>query len=269
MAERRGRMRIAAMSCADCEQHVRAALGRAGARDVEADFRLGEVRFVVDEPVDEGALAGAVRAAGYRPLAVEWEEPGGSETGEPAAARPRRGRGEEYDLAVVGSGGAAFAAAIRARERGARVVMVERGTLGGTCVNVGCVPSKTLLRAGEIYRQAGHHPFAGVATAAQGMDMPALVRQKDELVAELRRRKYEELVDAYGWELVRGEASFADAHTLLVEGSPNRAARILVATGARPAVPDTPGLAEAGYLTSTTAPSLDRVPESVAVIGSG
>ncbi len=66
---------------------------------------------------------------------------------------------ERYDLAIVGSGGGAFAAAIAGTERGARVVMIERGTLGGTCVNVGCVPSKTQLRAGDLLWRAGHHPF--------------------------------------------------------------------------------------------------------------
>lgn len=175
----------------------------------------------------------------------------------------------EYDLAIVGSGGGAFAAAIKGREAGARVVMIERGTLGGTCVNIGCVPSKTLLRAGDIYHHAGHHPFAGIETRAGAVDLEALVGQKDLLVRRLRREKYEDLVAEYGWELVRGEASFTDERTLRVDGDSIRARSFVLATGADPAVPPIAGLAESDYLTSTTALELTRVPESLVVIGSG
>jgi mercuric reductase len=175
----------------------------------------------------------------------------------------------DYDLAIVGSGSAAFAAAIKARSLGARVAMVERGTLGGTCLNVGCIPSKALLRAAETFHSAGHHPFAGIATAALGADLGRMVRQKDELVAGLRQTKYADLVDAYGWDLIAGEARFADEATIDAGGRTLRAGVYLVATGARPAVPAIPGLAEAGYLTSTSALALARVPASLAVVGAG
>src|SRR5437867_1569670 len=99
---------------------------------------------------------------------------------------PRRDD-QVYDLAIIGSGGAAMAAAVTASREDARVVMVERGTIGGTCVNIGCVPSKTLLRGTEIYAQAKHHPFAGLETSAGAVDLPALVQQKDELVRHLRK----------------------------------------------------------------------------------
>jgi mercuric reductase len=261
-------MRVGGMTCADCERHVSSALEGAGASQVEADFRRGLARFTVVGTVDEAALRSAVEAAGYRPLAIEAQgSPDPSAAGK--ARRSPRSRGHRYDLAIIGSGGAAFAAAIAARDAGAAVVMAERGTLGGTCVNIGCVPSKTLLRAGEVYHLAAHHPFAGVATSAGAVDMAALVGQKDELVADLRQHKYADLIEEYGWDLVRGEAAFADAHTLQAGGRRIAASAFLVATGARPAVPDIPGLRGAGYLTSTTALALDHVPESIAVIGSG
>lgn len=120
----------------------------------------------------------------------------------------------DYDLAIIGSGGAGFAAAIRAREAGARVAMIERATLGGTCVNIGCVPSKTLLRAGELYHRAGHHPFAGLHTTGAGVDMSALVGQKDALVQQMRQEKYAALIDHYGWDVIRGEAQFIDERTV-------------------------------------------------------
>ncbi len=175
----------------------------------------------------------------------------------------------EFDLAIIGSGSAAFAAAIQAREAGASVVMIERSTIGGTCVNIGCVPSKTLLRAAEIRARARQHPFPGITTSAGGVDLAALVAQKDALVSTLRQTKYADLIDAYAIELVTGDARFVGRETLVVADTSIRAARFLVATGARPSIPDVPGLAEAAPLTSTSALTLARVPERLVVIGGG
>ncbi|MGH9267153.1 MAG: dihydrolipoyl dehydrogenase family protein, partial [Acidimicrobiales bacterium] len=175
----------------------------------------------------------------------------------------------DYDLAIVGSGGAAFAAAIRASTLGASAVVIERGEIGGTCVNVGCVPSKTLLAAADTFHRAASHPFDGVPTSAGSVDLRALVAQKDELVAGLRKVKYLDLAADYGFEIIHGQASFADRHTLRVDGRVVRARAYLVATGAEPAVPDIPGLREAGCLTSTTAMQLEEVPPRIATIGGG
>lgn len=175
----------------------------------------------------------------------------------------------DYDLAIVGSGGAAFAAAIRASVLGARAAVIERGDVGGTCVNVGCVPSKTLLAAADVFHRAATHPFAGVPTTAGAVDMRALVAQKGELIAGLRQAKYLDLAPEYGFDVVHGEASFADPETLYVDGRRLRAAGYVVATGAEPAVPDLPGLRDAGFLTSTTAMELDELPHRLVVIGGG
>ncbi|MCL4544679.1 MAG: FAD-dependent oxidoreductase, partial [Chloroflexi bacterium] len=171
----------------------------------QADYQRGEVRFTAPAAISQEVLADAIRRAGYQPGDVEAAQPAVWQPG-PHAVQDEKG----YDLAIAGSGGAAFAAAIKAREAGAHVVMIERGTLGGTCVNTGCVPSKTLLRGGELYYQAGHHPFAGIETCPGTVDLAALGTQKDELVQRLRREKYADLVAEYGWDLVRGEASFLD-----------------------------------------------------------
>ena len=177
---------------------------------------------------------------------------------------------ETTDLAIIGSGSAAFAAAIRARDTGARVTMIERAVVGGTCVNVGCVPSKTLLRAGELRHRAAQHPFGGVTTSADGVDLGALVAQKDALVGHLRQTKYVDLIEVYGIEFVHGDARFsAEPGTLLVGDRTVLADRIVIATGARPALPDLPGLAAADPLTSTSALELDRVPDRLVVIGGG
>ncbi len=265
--KRRLRIQIDGMTCTDCEHHVTTALEGVGATDVHASFRRGEALVTVSDDAETEALLAAVAASGYRPRAIHpVTDPPSPQHGR----SPRRSKGPSpYDLAIVGSGGAAFASAIRARDAGASVVMIERGTIGGTCVNIGCVPSKTLLRAAEIHHLAQTNPFTGLNTAAGPARWDAIIAQKDALVSELRQHKYEDLVTDYGWELVHGEAAFADASTLHVGDRSIAAKAFLIATGARPAVPSIPGLAEAGYLTSTTALELRHVPESIAVIGSG
>src|SRR6266851_4133764 len=114
-----------------------------------------------------------------------------------------------YDLAIVGSGGAAFAAAITARDQGASVVMIERGMIGGTCVNSGCVPSKALLAAAQARHVALDPRFPGIATQAGPVDMAALTDGKDDLVAAMRAAKYTGLAADYGWEIIAGTAQFA------------------------------------------------------------
>ena len=124
----------------------------------------------------------------------------------------------DYDLLIIGSGGSAFSAAIKAIEYGAKVAMIERGTVGGTCVNIGCVPSKTLLRAGEINHLAKVNPFTGLQTSAGEVELAPLIKQKDELVSELRNQKYVDLIDEYGIDLIVGEAKFTDEQTVEVNG---------------------------------------------------
>jgi mercuric reductase len=124
----------------------------------------------------------------------------------------------DYDLAIVGSGGAAFGAAIEARRRGARVVMIEEAVVGGTCVNVGCVPSKALLAAATARHVASSDRFAGVATSVGPVDLAALIGQKDALVAEMRQHKYIDLAEVHGFEVLSGYARFKDRTTLTVDG---------------------------------------------------
>nr|WP_219418716.1 mercury(II) reductase [Pseudonocardia nigra] len=173
------------------------------------------------------------------------------------------------DLAVIGSGGAAMAAAIAARQAGKSVVLVEQATLGGTCVNVGCVPSKTLLAAAGARHTALSHPFAGVPTGAGPVDLGALVGQKNELVERLRQAKYADVAAAYGFEVRPGRGRFTDWETLTVDGEPLPAGAYLVATGAEPDRPELPGLDEVNWLTSTSAIELTELPESLVVIGGG
>ncbi|MCY0886141.1 MAG: mercury(II) reductase, partial [Firmicutes bacterium] len=168
-----------------------------------------------------------------------------------------------------GSGSAAFAAAIEAREAGQRVAMVERGTVGGTCVNIGCVPSKWFLRAGEVYQEARLPRFPGVASRVEPPDLGALKAGKDRLVERLRGQKYEDLLADYAIDWIPGEAAFRDPGHVRVNGRELSARAFLIATGARPARPAIPGLEAVPYLDSTAALDRTTVPRRLLVIGAG
>jgi mercuric reductase len=181
-----------------------------------------------------------------------------------------RGAGDlDYDLAIVGSGGGAFAAAIAGRRRELRVVMIERGTIGGTCVNVGCIPSKPLLAAAEARHRATVKRFPGISTDAGPVDFAALIAGKRDIVEGMRKEKYLDLAQGYGIELVDGRACFVDGPALVVDGQRVEAAHYLVATGSEPDIPDISGLSGSEYLTSTTAMELDHLPASMIVLGGG
>jgi len=177
--------------------------------------------------------------------------------------------GGEFDFLVVGGGSAGFAAAIKAAELGARVALAGSGTLGGTCVNVGCVPSKTLIRAAEAQHRRVHHGFRGIPATDGQADWPTVRAEKDALVAELRQSKYWNVLRAYpSITLFQGCATFVSGREVrLASGRTLTAGKIVVTTGASPWAPPIPGLAEAGYLENASAMALDRLPQSLIVIG--
>ena len=178
--------------------------------------------------------------------------------------------GEAFDLAVIGAGSAGFAAAIGGAELGARVALIGHGTLGGTCVNVGCVPSKTLIRAaGTVYQAAAASRFLGLRAHAEVADWAAVIAHKDELVGEMRQTKYADLLPAYDTvAYLEGRARLSERGVAL-NGRELRSDKIVVATGASPAVPPIPGIDDVPTLTSTTAMALERLPKSLLVIGGG
>ena len=178
-------------------------------------------------------------------------------------------------IAIIGSGGAAFAAAIRAVEAGARVTMIERAPIiGGTCVNVGCIPSKIMIRAAEIRHDQAHHRFAGIGGFTTPLHHSALLEQIRAKIDALREAKYATILrNTPEITLLPGSARFDGPHRLLVtddSGIVTRLTpdRILIATGATPMIPPIPGLAGTPFWTSTEALFADALPASLIVIGS-
>ncbi|MGH7955583.1 MAG: FAD-dependent oxidoreductase, partial [Opitutaceae bacterium] len=176
----------------------------------------------------------------------------------------------QQHLVIVGGGGAAFAAALKASSLGAKATIINAGLLmGGTCVNVGCVPSKTLLRAAEALHRARQPPrFSGINTSGRLDDFSAVIRQKRELVERLRQTRYAGVIgDDPNISFRRGRGQLIDAHAVSVNGERIEGDAVLISTGARPAVPAIPGLEHVAFLTNESAFELTALPASLLVVG--
>lgn len=262
------RLTITGMTCDSCADHVREALEHVkGVSGVSVSYPGGtaEIEIALGTPISD--LVEAVRGAGYDARTVDQPGVSGSEeTG--------RYPGKSLRVAVIGTGGAAMAGALKAAERGGRVTVIERGTIGGTCVNVGCVPSKILIRMGHVAHLRRTSPFdSGISPCEPSVDRPRLREQQKARIEELRAAKYETVLEENeNITVIRGEARFKGGHELIVngaDGSQETVAfdRCLVATGASPAVPPIPGLSGTPFWTSTDALDCEEIPRRLAVIG--
>lgn len=177
----------------------------------------------------------------------------------------------EYDLIIIGGGAGAFAAAIKASELGAKTALINEGLpLGGTCVNVGCVPSKALLNAAELVHTAKNHHVPGIEMAVNLADYAAVVADELALVEKLQAGKYEQVLkELANVSLIKGRATFVSPNQIKVGDQQYQAAKFIIAAGSTAIVPEVEGLVEAGYITHVEAMSLKTVPKRLAVIGAG
>lgn len=179
--------------------------------------------------------------------------------------------GRELDLAVIGAGSAGFSAAITAVEAGKRVALIGHGTIGGTCVNVGCVPSKTMIRAAEALHGAkAAERFPGLQGEARVDDWAALVAAKDDLVGTLREKKYADLLPGYEnvTYIDEGPARLVDGGVEVGERKVT-APKIIIATGGQPAVPEIAGVDAVPTLDSAQLLDLKTLPGSLIFLGGG
>src|SRR5712691_9284315 len=175
----------------------------------------------------------------------------------------------KYDLVILGGGAAAFSAAIRADRNGAKALMVDGGTIGGTCVNVGCVPSKRLLAVGDQFFRVANHPLPGLHLEdGWSADFRSVVRSKDRLVSDLRKAKYADvLASLKDVEYVRGHAAFVSPHEVKVGRERYEGDKFVIGTGSSPTIPPVPGIDKVDYLTNVEALSLKERPDSMIVLG--
>ncbi|MBI2004625.1 mercury(II) reductase [Patescibacteria group bacterium] len=186
---------------------------------------------------------------------------------------------QEFNLIIIGGGAGAFASAIRANELKAKTAIINDGLpLGGTCVNVGCVPSKTLLWAGEILHHAKHHGVAGVELEVKSFDFQKVVQDELSLVDKLRQEKYEKVLKSLEYvTLVEGKATFVSENEVEVTRSTSSgqageklsAEKFIIAAGSTANVPEIEGIKEVGFVSHIEALRLPRQPKELVIIGAG
>lgn len=255
-------IQVTGMTCDHCAQSAQDALNALEGVKASVSYDEGMAKVESQGVVDNSQLLKAVESKGYS--ATLLDDDGTAVTGGDSGLH----------IAIVGTGSGAFAAAIKAVERGAQVTIIEGAeVIGGTCANIGCVPSKIMIRAAHIAHVQGHHTFQGLALNAPVIDRKAMVAQQQKMVEGLRHAKYESILESNpGINLVRGMARFKDTNTLIVtksDGSEKEIAadRILLAVGASPSVPDINGLEETPYWTSTEALVAEEIPRHLIVLG--
>ncbi|MGV6858101.1 MAG: mercury(II) reductase [bacterium] len=249
-------IKISGMTCDGCASHARDALNAIEGVVATVSYPRGIATVRMHQPVNSSTLLDAIVAVGYEGEMVSDEE----------AAR--------LHIAIVGTGSGAFAAAIKAAESGARVTLIEGAdVIGGTCVNVGCVPSKIMIRGASVAHLQARHNVEGIEPREPIIDRRAMVAQQQDWVDKLRHAKYESILESHpDISLIRGMARFIDSLTLEVRDQAGEtqsitADRFLLAVGARPNIPDIPGLSDTPYWTSTEALVATTLPRHLIVLG--
>lgn len=258
-------LRIGGMTCANCSQHVVKAIEEVpGVKKVGVPgWQSGTATIIAEGDISLDDLTAAVANAGYSATIEDQVAL------DPTNEEPGDGNNSfDFDLIVIGAGSGGFAAAITASDLGKRVAMINEGTIGGTCVNIGCIPSKTLIRTAEAWHAAGHHPFKGANTQQINLEWATIRDRKDELVRSLRKSKYDDVLAAYPEiTFIQGWAAFQKDGTLRVGKQSYSAGRYVIATGAQPRMLPFPGIEQAQPLNSTTLMDLDELPKSLIVLG--
>lgn len=256
-------LEVHGMTCDSCATHVTNALNSvAGVLSVSVpDWAAGKATVTATEEVNVAGLLSAVKAAGYSAISRSSTDR--------VKKIGANAHNADYDLIVIGTGGGGMAAALKAAELDRSVLIVEAGTIGGTCVNIGCVPSKTLIRAAEVYHKAKNHPFQGIDIQTNGVDWNKVIEQKDGLVEELRHQKYETVLAANSERiaLVKGRAKLHNGGVTVNNEHYHTGNKIVIAVGARPDILPLEGIDGVNVLTSTTIMSLDKQPGSLVVFG--
>ncbi|MGY8831206.1 MAG: FAD-dependent oxidoreductase, partial [Pseudomonadales bacterium] len=214
-------LQVEGMTCGSCTEHVKQALEQvAGVRSASVSYPQGLAAIATDGHVDLEPLIAVVTALGYRARIADGSAgPFDQVPGWPGRETTQTGDEQSLHVAIIGSGGAAMAAALKAVEGGARVTLIERGTIGGTCVNVGCVPSKIMIRAAHVAHLRRESPFdAGLPATPPSVLRERLLAQQQGRVDELRHAKYENILESTpAITVLRGTARFRDGRTLSVE----------------------------------------------------
>jgi mercuric reductase len=277
--------KIKGMTCDHCAQTIAKKFsGNEGIISKDISYPAGSGKFEYDpEKISKEEIAAIIDGTGYYKVAGEItkEEVKSNQTdtiqtddnqvADVAIPLGESGNGQ-FDLIIIGGGSAAFSAAIKAESLGLTTLMVNGGLdFGGTCVNVGCVPSKNLIRVGETAFHATHSNFAGIKPKGVDIDFAQVIKDKKKLVSTLQQKKYMDVVsDFENLTMIKGWAEFKDEKTIVINGKDEcKALKFLIATGATTSLPPIEGLNDVPYLTNVSLFELEQQPESQIVLGGG
>lgn len=261
MKEEKIKLEIAGMTCDHCATGIKKMLSQnEGVKEANVSYPKAtcECSFDPTKTSKEEIINTINGTKNYR-VKSEISENGNS-------------RNNQFDLIIIGGGSAAFSAAIKAESLGLTTLMVNGGLdFGGTCVNVGCVPSKNLIRAGETAYHATHSNFEGIKHKGVDIDFAQVIKDKKKLVATLQEKKYMDVVsDFENLKMITGWAEFKDNKTIVVDGKTEYTSlKFIIATGATTNIPNIEGLNEIGYLTNVSLFDLEEKPESITIMGAG
>lgn len=251
------KLEIKGMTCEHCAQTINKKVSQLDgiiSRAVSYPEKKAEFEFDADI-VSKSEIINSINSIGNYQVVGEAES--------------NQNKNGNYDLIIIGGGSAAFAAAIKASELEKKVLMINDGLpIGGTCVNVGCVPSKTLIRTAEQFYSANHPNFSSIKPGDNKINFKEVISQKTELVDELRQHKYiDVLKDDSNVMILKSQGKLIDKNTVEADGKKYFTEKILIATGSHTFIPDIPGLKEINYFTNETLYDLEELPEHLIVIG--
>lgn len=259
MKEEKIRVEITGMTCEHCATGIEKQLdGNAGIIEKSVNYKQGKGEFTIDaNKISKDELIEAINKIGsYKASNILTDA----------------NESNNYDLIIIGGGSSAFSAALKANGLKLKTLLVNGGLpLGGTCVNVGCVPSKFLIRAAENIHKASHSPFKGIKPVKPTFDFKQIIQQKRELVSALQKKKYLNLLtDLEFVKVIEGFAQFEDTKTIVVNGNEKYSAlKFIIATGSTTAIPKIDGLDKVPYLTNESLFELEELPQSLIILGAG
>lgn len=259
------KLEISGMTCEHCAQTISKKVSQLDGiiyKAINYPEKKGEFEFDANI-VSKSEIINSINSIGNYRVVEDLDE---SRIGEAESNQNKNGN---YDVIIIGGGSAAFAAAIKASELEKKVLMINDGLpIGGTCVNVGCVPSKTLIRTAEQFYNANHPNFSSIKPGDNKINFKEVISQKTELVAKLRQHKYiDVLKDDSNVTILKSQGKLIDKNTIEADGKKYFTEKILIATGSHTFMPDIPGLKEINYFTNETLYDLEKLPEHLIVIG--
>ena len=259
---------IEGMTCSSCSSHIEKDINKIdGIKNSAVNHENNNGEFTFDkDKLSKIDVIKAVNGVGNYKVVNEKED---AFTTSPLK---NSNHNNNYDVIIIGGGSAAFSAAIKAESLGLSTLMVNGGLdFGGTCVNVGCVPSKNLIRAAETVYHANHSNFRSIKPLGAKIDFKQLIKDKKELVSALQQQKYMDVVsDFNNLTMLKGWAEFVDSKTIIVDKKETYTAiKYIISTGATTNIPQIEGLNEVGYLTNVSLFDLEEKPESLTILGAG